>query len=116
MLSTELMQQFSEMQDFWSSDLASDSVLEEFVLKNLAGVSASEYELSKVLREKVVEMLLRNGQQQLQHEGRGGVRMISSGRVVDLSYLAPMYRVLFENWQERQWIRIESDLTVTKGA
>ncbi len=116
MLSPELMKQFSEMQDFWSGDLASDSVLEEFVLKNLAAVDADEYELSDVLRDGVVELLIDHGQQQLQHENRGGVKIISSGRVVDLSYLAPLYMTLFEKWQARGWIRMADDLTVTRVA
>ncbi|MBV8467341.1 MAG: hypothetical protein JO218_15475 [Burkholderiales bacterium] len=115
MLPDELMKQLSEMQDFWSSDVAPDSTLEEFVLVNLSGIDSNEYELSEVLSDRVVEMLLKNGQQQLQHEGRSSVRMISNGRVVDMSYLAPMYRALFDRWQARKWIHVAHDWTVTKA-
>jgi hypothetical protein len=114
MLSAELLEQLSEMQSLWIDSIASDSVLEEFVLKSLGEVDSNQYELLSVLRDDVVDLLVRNGEQQIRNEDRGGVRMIADGRVVDLSHLAPKYRKLFDQWQAKRWISIARDLTVTK--
>lgn len=108
------MNELSHMQNLLADGSLPDSWFVEFVFKNLVDVDESEYELSEVLRADALEVIFRIGEQHLKNEGRGSMWRIDTGKVVDLSYLAPMFRKLFERWQSRKWIRIGEDESVTR--
>src|SRR5437763_1675473 len=104
MISNELVAELKERGALWQSGVLPDSMFEAFVLEALSGIDASEYDVNELLDPDAIALLLEHGAQQLKHEGAGGMRIVASGREVDISHLAAQYKILFEQWIRRGWV------------
>lgn len=106
MLSEEFIAGLKWRLDLWADDVLADFTFKSFVVPSLCEVDAQTYELSDLLSEDAVAMLLKNGGEQLRYEDHGGMRIISDGHLVDISDLAPKYRKLFKEWASRGWVEL----------
>ncbi len=115
MISNELLGKLRERAALWRSGVMPDSMYEAFVLEALSEVDADEYEIEDVLGPDAFTLLIEHGAQQLKRKGAGGMRMIASGREVDISHLADKYEELFSQWTRRGWLKSFDD-GVIRGA
>jgi hypothetical protein len=114
MISSERIAELKEQQRLWEEGILPDSMFEAFVLATLCGEDARQYELTDLLSDGAISLLLNNGEQQLKYEGKGGVSMFTSAGKVDTSYLAPQYRRVFEQWALRGWIEFGEENSVRR--
>jgi len=103
-LSIETTNKVKEFLSYWEQGMAPDYLLETCVLKALCEEDSRHYELTELLSDKAISMLLSEGERHMQHEKRGGLRILISGETFDLTHMAAQYRSLFRQWALRGWV------------
>jgi len=99
-----------EYEKNWNDDNCPDYVVEEYVLEYLPKIPYSDYDLKNVLSKRTISLLLEEGSKIINSKSRGGrVTQIREGKTVDLSYLEPLYKRLFEQWMAAGWLERKKD-------
>jgi hypothetical protein len=104
---SKFKQEVARLERLCADDTLPESSLESFVLDNLPAIPVEQYVLKDVLSRNTILMLVRNGTLQLNQVGKGGVRMIQAGEIVDLSRYADIYARLFGKWEQAGWLKIK---------
>ncbi|QDQ25163.1 hypothetical protein FNU76_01645 [Chitinimonas arctica] len=114
MISNELAAELKERCCLWQEGVLPDTMFEAFVLTALCDIDATGYKISDYFNDDAISLLLAHGEQQLKSEGVGGMRVISAGREVNISYFALQYRKLFDQWARRGWIELSNENSVRR--
>lgn len=109
MICSEVVAELKKVGALWQSGVLVDSIFEASVLEVLSEVDSNEYEVNELLEPNAISLLLEHGSQQLKYQGAGGIRIVASGHVVDISHLAVQYKKLFEQWSRRGWVKFSGD-------
>ncbi len=118
MLSSDQIAELRDRHRLWGDEMLPNYMFEAAVLAALSDEDAKDYEVTDLLGEKAISLLLQQGERQLKYETTGGMRVIESTnagpREIDISHLAGQYRKLFKQWVRRGWIEFDGGYSVKR--
>jgi hypothetical protein len=107
----EFRRSLTEIERDHERDIATDAVVERFVLKHLPELDMEGSTPVDILSPRTIEILFRNGALHLNDMsmGKGGVFTISDGQYIDVSADGEFYLRLFDKWEKQGWVHMDRD-------